>query len=407
MTDKTALTADAAALATGGAPENIPGYLPALDGLRFACASAVVVSHAFADVAIQRDHSNPFRLFLGNGDLGAAAVDLFFSLSGFLITKLLLDELRRGGRIDLRAFYMRRVLRIWPAYYTAVVIGYGLALVGGAAVQRATVFTPAPDVFRASIPASLLFVKNWIPLATTPTTIRPLWSVCIEEQFYLLFPVALLLSRGRYPVVRVATIGLAIAWTVRAAMAHSVADPIAIYSNTFSHADPLIAGTLLAQWLHRKPGQLVGIVQRGGALAEAVVFLGFFSSVAYGHVSPPHSVLTWWFAYARSGVLAAAVVAFIALGRGPVARCFSDPWARALGGLTYGCYVFHEYGIIVGWQVARRFGLSAWPEATLRAAVSLVAAYVVALTSKHVIEDRFLRMKSRWQPRSAAPAVHP
>ncbi len=136
----------------------------------------------------------PHRLFRSNGWAG---VQVFFVLSGFLITTLLLRERGRFGRVDLRAFWVRRALRIWPLYYLVVAIGFGIYPWLGSGTT--------PTAWRASyggqLPAFLGFLGNWsmIQRGQMPDPISVLWSVCVEEQFYLFVPllVGFLVPRWR------------------------------------------------------------------------------------------------------------------------------------------------------------------------------------------------------------------
>lgn len=110
---------------------------------------------------------------------GWAGVQVFFVLSGFLITTLLLREKERYGRVDLRAFWVRRALRIWPLYYLVVAIGFGLLpqLGGG------TSATAWRERYGAQLPAFLVFLGNWsiIKFGQLPDQVSILWSVCVEE----------------------------------------------------------------------------------------------------------------------------------------------------------------------------------------------------------------------------------
>ncbi|HEX6569750.1 MAG TPA: acyltransferase, partial [Acidimicrobiales bacterium] len=155
-------------------PTPVPARLhrePALDGLRGLAVVAVVVFH------------------LGHIDGGFLGVDLFFVLSGFLITSLLVTEHRRHGAIDLRAFWVRRARRLLPALL--------LTLAGVGALLAA--LTPAADRprFRGDALATLGYAANWQAMAddvgywdmfARPSPLDHMWSLAIEEQFYLLWP---------------------------------------------------------------------------------------------------------------------------------------------------------------------------------------------------------------------------
>src|SRR5262249_30263700 len=144
---------------------------------------------------------------------GGYGVQLFFILSGYLITALLLREEARYGRIALRAFWIRRILRIWPLYYLVVLIGF--FLLPGLDGQLGT------SGHRALLQAHLLpflgFVGNWSMalIRPAPDWLSVLWSVCVEEQFYLVVPlfIALVAPRRRAPLVAALIAGsIAVRW---------------------------------------------------------------------------------------------------------------------------------------------------------------------------------------------------
>ena len=151
------------------APPERRFYQPELDGLRFYAFLGVFVYHTLPSQAM------PW-LWGAVIKSGAAGVDLFFALSAFLITSLLLRERQQTGRISLRLFYLRRILRIWPLYF--VVLALGVVLAHTVPDQR------LPWYYIAGY---LLFIGNWVSAAFGhPQSIcSPLWTVSIEEQFYL------------------------------------------------------------------------------------------------------------------------------------------------------------------------------------------------------------------------------
>ena len=166
---------------------------PALDGLRGIAVAAVVVNHL-------RPNALP------GGWLG---VDVFFVLSGYLITSLLLTERTATGRIDLGRFYSRRARRLLPALF--------LVLVGVTVAARLAPDAPGFNDLRYDGLSALAYVANWHFIASgakyfnalTPSPLQHLWSLSIEEQFYLAWPIALVLvlRRGRARTVGVVALG--------------------------------------------------------------------------------------------------------------------------------------------------------------------------------------------------------
>jgi peptidoglycan/LPS O-acetylase OafA/YrhL len=208
-------------------------YVPALDGVRAVAVAAVVLYHA--GVA-----ATP------GGFLG---VDVFFVLSGFLITSLLLEEQATRGRIDLGRFWLRRAKRLLPAAFLVIVV----------AALAAAVLAPGDFArTRSDALASLVYANNWHQLLADhsyfaaferPSLLLHLWSLAVEEQFYLLWPLALGLVVGRLGRRNAAwiTLAAAIASATLMALLHEPgADPSRIYFGTDTHASGLLIGALLA-----------------------------------------------------------------------------------------------------------------------------------------------------------------
>ena len=158
--------------------------IPSLDGLRAISISIVVAFHivnAASWRATGHDYTGPWQ-YLINGGLG---VSVFFVISGFLITQLLLLEIARTGTVSLVGFYIRRTFRIWPAFYVYLLV---VAVLGFFHVIR---FNPYRDFL-----SSALFVFNYVPNAGSPWLAHT-WSLAVEEQFYFLWPALLLLGVRR------------------------------------------------------------------------------------------------------------------------------------------------------------------------------------------------------------------
>lgn len=213
--------------------------LPGLDGLRGVAVLAVIGYH------LNLGH------FLPAGFLG---VDIFFTVSGFIITALLLQEHAQTGRIDFKAFYLRRARRLFPA---------ALALLLVLVVLTPLLLPAALVRLREDLPAAFLYASNWWQIVAQqsyfeamdqPRLLQHLWSLAIEEQYYLLWPlVALgLLQRGSRTGLGVAAGLLAIASTGWMAWLYAThidgGDPSRVYLGTDTHWMGLLAGSALAAW---------------------------------------------------------------------------------------------------------------------------------------------------------------
>jgi len=154
-------------------------YLPGLNGLRFFAAFFVVISHGHLSlVKLNIQAASKLAFFNRGGD----AVDFFFTLSGFLISYLLLKEIKETGTVSIRQFYLRRVFRIWPLYFLFIFIGFLLLGLLYPLIYHANYFT-------FSIPEGLLlfilFLPNYAAKNYQVGLLNPLWSIGVEEQFYL------------------------------------------------------------------------------------------------------------------------------------------------------------------------------------------------------------------------------
>ena len=158
------------------------GRIPCLDGLRAVSISLVVAQHSWLSRSGGAGHDDPRWRFL-NGALG---VEIFFVISGYLITTLLVREAEARGRVSLRSFYVRRVLRIFPAYFAYLAVVVGLALGGLVPLSLGDLLS------------AVTFTWNYSPAATS-WTLAHAWSLSVEEQFYLLWPATLLFLMRRKP----------------------------------------------------------------------------------------------------------------------------------------------------------------------------------------------------------------
>jgi len=308
------------------------GYLPGLDGVRALAVLGVLLYHG--DLTWMR-----------GGFLG---VDVFFVLSGFLITTLITEEFGRSGRIDFKRFYLARGRRLLPALLLMLVVVGMLA---------AFVYRDSAASFRADAIASLFYVTNWWYVISDasyfeaigrPAFLQHLWSLAVEEQFYFIWPAlafVLLKWRGRRGVFWVALGGalLSTAWMIFLSVSNGYpteADPSRVYFGADTHVMGLLLGAALAMvW---RPGRLStrltagaqAIVTAIGALALLTV-IWFFWQV--GEYSP--------FMY-RGGflVLSAIVCVLIAAASHPGApfgrMIGSQPW-RYIGQRSYGLYLWH------------------------------------------------------------------
>jgi peptidoglycan/LPS O-acetylase OafA/YrhL len=338
-------------------------HIPALDGARGAAVAAVLLFHA------------------GHLDGGWLGVDLFFVLSGFLITSLLLAERARRDRISLSAFWARRGRRLLPALFL-VLIGVGVYAVVWAAPRELS-------QIRSDGLATLGYVANWHQIGQgssywalfrAPSPLEHTWSLAIEEQFYLIWPivVAALLAWRREPrrVLIAALVGIVASFATMLALYSPGADPQRVYLGTDTRASSILIGAALAALVAMR-----GWSERRGsrALLEGLGVAGVgFLAWAWLRLSGTTPAVYQGLLLACSLAAGLVIAAAAHPQRGVVARVLSFRPLCALGVISYGVYLWHWPVYLVA--DSTRVGLSGWPLTAVRVAITLafaVASYVL------------------------------
>jgi peptidoglycan/LPS O-acetylase OafA/YrhL len=355
-------------------------YQPALDGVRGVAVAMVLVFHG------------GFGWMSG----GYVGVSVFFTLSGYLITSIALVEHRQTGGLDVRAFYTRRLRRLMPASLLCLVAVIALAATG--------VFAGVEHL-RRDVWAAVLPVYNWVSLAggksygelvtAVGEPASPLdhyWSLAIEEQFYWVWPLALLgvlrlRPRGRLVVVG----GLVAAAAAAAFVIHELWGSDATYWATPARLGEILIGALVAVLLHRRPAGGAGLPRASRWLAPAGLAVVLWAAVTWPAASGP----------AYSGWLPVFALASAALIVGlhvdsPLRRLLSVRPLVLIGVISYGMYLFHwpVYAVLD----RERTGLDGAVLFAVRVAVTIG----VAAASFVLLERPIRRARPRgWRPVAA------
>lgn len=368
------------------APARLNGrrfYHPELDILRFFAFFLVFLHHALPhDPSFWTRYGVPSgiaQVVAGIGSLGAFGVDVFFALSAYLITELLLREKTLIGDLDLKSFYLRRMLRIWPLYF------FFLALAG-----VLTVVLPGQKIgWQAALAFLFLGGNWWIVLRGFPSSvIFPLWSVSIEEQFYLFWP-PLVRRLRTTDMAALAVTMLAVAWSARLYLGTHGATETQVWCNTLARLDPIAAGILVAVLLRGEAPEL-SAQKRVAIIGFGVVCLamaGNFWSIKADPLTTPRIL-------AGYPVVALGAAAML-IGVLSSAKVLSKSVLVYLGKISYGLYVYHVLGLMVS-DYAVSHADAALSRYLLRDAIALTLTVTFAATSFRWLETPFLGVKQRF-----------
>jgi len=374
------------------------GRLPGLDGLR-GCAILLVMAVHFVGNATPRTWAE--RLAVKLSSYGLLGVDLFFVLSGFLITGLLLDA--KSDPHYFRNFYARRTLRIFPLYYAVLALLF-LVLPRVAAlplpleesrVHQAWLWTYTANFFIAAEASwALPYVSHF-------------WSLAIEEHFYLLWPLVVFSFR-RETLERICLGVIGVALVLRIALSLAGISELSISVLTPCRVDALCVGGLLAI-VGRREGGPGFLVRRSGpaALALAVALLGVSAWCAATKIGLPvlHPIRGSLYAMFFGAL---TLMSVRNAQQSLVARVFQSTWLRTFGKYSYGLYVYHG---LLSWHMVqlrtqeRLEALLGSSSLALMAntALGVGVSLSVAALSYELFERRFLALKRLFEPRAAVP----
>jgi peptidoglycan/LPS O-acetylase OafA/YrhL len=347
------------------------GRIPSLDGVRAIAIFMVLLAHG------RSSHGFPS---LGRMDWitehGLLGVEVFFALSGFLITVLMLREFERTRTLNLGAFYLRRVMRIFPAYVALLLAVKWLEVRGLA--------HPVPGDWTAALTYTMNFRKKW------SWELAHLWSLSIEEQFYLLWPLLMLLTPARFRVA-LPVMGLVIAigsrcfllWTFRS---HSYG---MIRGWTCCRIDSIAAGCLLAvlAWQPQSRALLDRIVRFPGMGAVMLLSLicciwvgrkwGLWDlTLAYTHKAVCIAGLLWWLVIREKSI---------------ISRLLNFPLIAGIGTLSYSLYIWQELFLRNQYfpdAPPHAYWWTTFPQ-------NIACTFIAAGLSYVLIEYPFLKLKDR------------
>jgi peptidoglycan/LPS O-acetylase OafA/YrhL len=363
-------------------------YFRGLDGLRFFAALAVVIGHV--------ELLKKYRGYPSAADqpvlyeLGRIAVTFFFVLSGFLITYLLLAEKERTGRVAVGKFYVRRILRIWPLYYLVVLLAF--FVLPRIEAFRIGVVTPAAlPLYLVLLPQIALSLHPPVPFA------EPLWSIGVEEQFYLLWPLLVGRVRRFLPLALGIAAVFILARTVLLAYASTVRDEsqLPMWNHLidyfyFTRLECMAIGAIGAWLVMEQKRSVLRLLYR------LDVQLLAYAAAAYLLLTSRGKPLLH---YSLHSVVFAILILNIATNPRSLVKLESRS-LTFLGNISYGMYMLHELAIVA---VLRLLGAGS---PVLLYTASVLATIAGATAVHYGYEVWFLRLKSRFAVIRSGPPTH-
>jgi peptidoglycan/LPS O-acetylase OafA/YrhL len=359
-------------------------HIPALDGLRGLAIVLVIIFHFTVH---QRGADGIRRVILHAGNAGWIGVDLFFVLSGFLITSILLDA--KGTQGYFRNFYMRRVLRIFPLYYGTLLVAFVLVpLFHQVAVKNQW--------------ALWVYLANFFP--ARDSAFIHFWSLAVEEQFYLVWP-AIVLLLGRRGLIGVCIAVIATALACRVYRVDARLNTELTYYMIHCRMDSLAVGALLAVLARGKGGMAALATPAKVTMGVSLLLLGGIYVYNHGYFGyDDRRVQTVGYTLLALFFGSLLVLTVLASPRTMLARAFSTPVMRFFGKYSYGIYVIH--GLLHPW-IKHQFPPEAMPKGGLffaavagRIVIGTAISVAAAVLIWHIYEKHFLKLKRFFEYRA-------
>ena len=378
MTEATPAISNSSSLERNTVADRLPKYIPQFDGLRAIAVMAVLVSHLA-----------PLRLvpWLYRAEYGRVGVDLFFVLSGFLITGILLDT--KDSAHYFRNFYLRRILRIWPLYYLFLAFTFLF------------MFSREPEAAREDAwrywPLHVLYFQNLIPHLHWAKALTHTWSLAIEEQFYMFWP-ALVGFLSRRKLFAALAGMLVISNVSRIAAAHiGVSHPF-LHRFTIFRLDPILLGSLVAL-LFRTPGISERQFRKWSIWA---IVAGVGGTVACHLQSQTEPAV---YAYPFIGLAFAGLMVtslFSSPSVGVLGRILTVAPLRYIGKISYGVYLLQVPVILLfgAWMPELWLARPTFLSIFLISAAETLITIGVATISWYAYERPILGLKDRFTIRA-------
>lgn len=373
-------------------------FFPNLDGLRFIAFLMVFINHATNNLGYYTTDVH-LKLFiykyLSNGDIG---VNFFFVLSGFLITYLLFTEKENSGKINIPNFYARRILRIWPLYYFVLILGLIVIPYLFQFIEGGFPIKTAVDKLNQYLYMAFLGNFDFIYHGITNSTIGVLWSVSVEEQFYLVWPLIIALIPRKYLVSVFVSFILA---SICYRLFFTQGKGVLLKFHTLSSLSDLTTGALLAwlvtkQWFIEKFQE---IKKWKIILIYVVLITLLIQRFSINNIKGAEL-------YVKSflPVLFSMLFAFVIFEQNFAKNSFYKigkfKWISHLGKYTYGMYCYHIIVFFFVLFVKQQMGFAIVHinkyDYILTVAICFIATVSISYLSYHYFEAYFLKIKDKF-----------
>ena len=368
-------------------------FFPNLNGLRFLAVLLVVVDHVEGIRAAYK--LSNYWAVPAIPLLGQLGVDLFFVLSGFLITYLLLAEKQKLGTIDFRAFYLRRILRIWPLYYVVVILALFVLPHIDLLYFPDLTAQVAPGLGTKALLYAIMLPNAAKELYPAVPFVSQAWSIGVEEQFYLIWPVVVYYSRSYYRnfllLAGVVFVAMQLSWALTTPWRHVL--PINELTDfikhflTFFRIQCMAIGGVFAVLLFQHRSRLLGWLT--SRPAQVLIWLVLPVLIVRGQEVP-------YFTHELYAVLFVILVLNLAITQRSLVN-LRTPTLDYLGRISYGQYMFHPLAITLAIRAVGALGKL--PDPANHAGVyvaTLAISIALAAASYHWLENPFLTLKKRF-----------
>jgi len=349
-------------------------YFEKLDALRFFAFFLVIWQHAFSDIFHGITENVNLQMTIDTFTVtGGIGVQIFFVISGFLITFLMISEEKVNGRVNLFFFYLRRVLRIWPLYYLVMILGIFILP-----------YIDSSFVFSGNTFSNLFFLNNIFPEGAS-SNVNIAWSVAIEEQFYLFWPLLFILFRNNKKLLSFCCVVLFIQTSIYA----SENPGLAAYFSTFGNLKYLMIGCWGAFFYSNYKERISASYLLKPNSFYLICFLALFLLSA-SNLSMSYNYLSRWLLAVFYLYL---VIYCVDKSTGKSSSIFSF-----LGKYTYGMYLYHPIILSFSYIIISKLGYDYTKGDLLKFIIGIMTLLVtigISILSYEYFEKPILKLKNK------------